>query len=116
MLHPDGLILATGTEDNGIRIWDLKTQKNVATFQGHKGGISAVRVRSPSVHPPSGTFLFLSWTLREVLSSCLYHLLVRTLAPDFFCLYPATVLPLGPHFPHAPNNTRPPVWLLIGFL
>jgi len=43
MLHPDGLILATGTEDNGIRIWDLKTQKNVATFQGHKGGISAVR-------------------------------------------------------------------------
>jgi len=43
MLHPDGLILATGTEDNGIRVWDLKTQKNVATFQAHKGAITALR-------------------------------------------------------------------------
>jgi len=43
MLHPDGLILATGTEGNLIRIWDLKSQKNVATFQGHKGHITDVR-------------------------------------------------------------------------
>jgi len=43
MLHPDGLILATGTEDNLIRIWDIKTQKNVATFQGHHAAISDLR-------------------------------------------------------------------------
>jgi len=43
MLHPDGLILATGTEANLIRIWDLKSQKNVATFQGHKGSILDLR-------------------------------------------------------------------------
>jgi len=43
MLHPDGLILATGTEDNLIRIWDLKSQKNVATFRGHKDVINSVR-------------------------------------------------------------------------
>jgi len=36
MLHPDGLILATGTEGNLVRIWDLKSQKTVATFRGHK--------------------------------------------------------------------------------
>jgi len=40
MLHPDGLLLATGTEGNVIRIWDLKAQKNVATFQGHKGALA----------------------------------------------------------------------------
>jgi len=43
MLHPDGLILATGTDDHLIRIWDLKSQKNVATFQGHKGAITDLR-------------------------------------------------------------------------
>jgi len=39
-LHPDGLILGTGTEEGLIRIWDVKTQKNVATFEGHKGKIT----------------------------------------------------------------------------
>jgi len=43
MLHPDGLILATGTDANLIRIWDLKSQKNMATFQGHKEAITDLR-------------------------------------------------------------------------
>eukprot|EP01128_Nolandella_sp_AFSM9_P010241 TRINITY_DN7049_c0_g1_i1.p1 TRINITY_DN7049_c0_g1~~TRINITY_DN7049_c0_g1_i1.p1 ORF type:complete len:504 (-),score=101.94 TRINITY_DN7049_c0_g1_i1:119-1561(-) len=40
MIHPDGMIVATGTEGNIIRIWDLKSKKNVASFQGHKGSIT----------------------------------------------------------------------------
>eukprot|EP00953_Heterococcus_sp_UTEX-ZZ885_P022267 12330-Heterococcus_DN1.PRE.5 len=36
--HPDGLILATGTNDAQIRIWDMKTQKNVASFKEHAAG------------------------------------------------------------------------------
>lgn len=44
MFHPDGLILATGTEDNLIRVWDLKSLKNVATFRGHKGAITDLKV------------------------------------------------------------------------
>jgi len=43
MIHPDGLILATGTEDHLIRVWDLKSQKNVATFRGHKGAITDLK-------------------------------------------------------------------------
>lgn len=34
--------MATGTEANLIRIWDLRNQKNVATFQGHKGEVTDV--------------------------------------------------------------------------
>lgn len=43
MFQPDGLILATGTQDNLIRVWDIKSQKNVATFQGHHASITDLR-------------------------------------------------------------------------
>lgn len=57
MLHPDGLILATGTEDHLIRIWDLKSQKNVATFRGHKDIISALKVRTSLLTFPHSSVL-----------------------------------------------------------
>jgi pre-mRNA-processing factor 19 len=43
MFHPDGLILVTGTEDSLIRVWDIKSLKNVATFRGHKGAIADLK-------------------------------------------------------------------------
>eukprot|EP00960_Hanusia_phi_P048215 758821-Hanusia_phi.AAC.3 len=37
-LHPDGLILGTGTTDSMVKVWDVKTISNVVTFKATPGG------------------------------------------------------------------------------
>jgi pre-mRNA-processing factor 19 len=40
--HPDGMIMATGAADSVVRVWDMKSQKVAAKFEGHTGGIPSL--------------------------------------------------------------------------
>jgi WD40 repeat protein len=40
--RPDGLRLATGGEDNTVKIWDAKTGEERETLRGHTGDVFAV--------------------------------------------------------------------------
>lgn len=41
-LHPDGLILCTGTDDAKMKIWETRTQQAVASFDGHVGRVASL--------------------------------------------------------------------------
>jgi len=40
--HPDGLLLAGGTEEKTVSVWHIKDQVTVATLSGHEGEIEAL--------------------------------------------------------------------------
>merc|ERR1719440_2557906 len=40
--HPDGLILAGGTTEKTVAVWDIKDQVTVATLAGHEGEVTAL--------------------------------------------------------------------------
>lgn len=40
--HPDGFIFGVGTDNGLVRIWDIKEQSNLASFEGHRGKITAL--------------------------------------------------------------------------
>jgi len=67
-LHPDGLILGTGTQEKLVRMWDLKSQSNVATFEGHTKDVTSVSFSENGYHMASasadGTVRL--WDLRKL--------------------------------------------------
>ncbi|KAK2080820.1 hypothetical protein QBZ16_000674 [Prototheca wickerhamii] len=49
-LHPDGLILVTGTTEGAVRVWETRTQKRVAAFGEHSGAIAGVSFSENGYH------------------------------------------------------------------
>jgi WD40 repeat protein len=39
---PDGKLLATGSEDNTAKIWDIATGQEILTLPGSEGGVTGV--------------------------------------------------------------------------
>lgn len=65
--HPDGLILGTGTEKSVIRIWEVKAQKNVASFEGHAKPLKALAFSENGYHLASASDDCVKlWDLRKL--------------------------------------------------
>ena len=80
--HPDGLILGTGTQDALVRVWDVKTQQNVVTFQGHKGPVASINFSENGFYVlTAGPDGFKAWDLRKVAKQGAQAVPVKHLEP-----------------------------------
>jgi molecular chaperone DnaK (HSP70) len=66
-ISPDGTILATGTQDHEIRLWNLATGRPLAVLTAHQGGVTSLAISPDGKLLASGsqdkTFRF--WHLRS---------------------------------------------------
>lgn len=53
--HPDGLILAGGTAENTVAVWDIKDQTTVATLTGHEGPVESISFSENGYYLASGS-------------------------------------------------------------
>jgi WD40 repeat protein len=55
-ISPDGQTLASGSEDNTIKLWNVKTGDLLCTLSGHESSVSSVAISPDGQTVASGSF------------------------------------------------------------
>jgi len=88
--HPDGLILGTGTAQV-VRIWDIKSQNNVASFEGHEAPVTCLTFSENGYYLATGAedSSVKLWDLRKLknFQTLAESSAVRALHFDYSCGY-----------------------------
>jgi pre-mRNA-processing factor 19 len=68
--HPDGAIFGSGSKNRVVQMWDIKSQQNVATFEGHIGQVNTLSFSENGYHLASGSQdgVVKFWDLRKLKS------------------------------------------------
>ena len=53
---PDGTLIASGSYDDTIKLWDVATKENIATLEGHDGYVTSVSFSPDSTLIASGSY------------------------------------------------------------
>ena len=54
-MHPDGMIVGTGGADGSVKIWDIRRQSELHSFEEHSGPVSTLSFSENGVHLASGS-------------------------------------------------------------
>jgi WD40 repeat protein len=55
-LSPDGQLLASGSFDNEIKLWDMATRRELRTLSGHKASLRSLAFSPDGQRLASGSF------------------------------------------------------------
>mmetsp|Transcript_20204 Transcript_20204/g.36620 ORF Transcript_20204/g.36620 Transcript_20204/m.36620 type:complete len:503 (+) Transcript_20204:84-1592(+) len=66
-IHPDGVILAGGTEEKTVQVWDIRNQATMATLAGHEQDVQALSFSENGYYLTTGSLdgTVRLWDLRK---------------------------------------------------